>query len=475
MFDIKKDMERTWNVIKFTCGLMADSSELIECVCKVFAESKMSTEESNTFYSVYDHNYLNDLKREKSSQSVDPFNNSEICCMNNSKSELGNNCSLYYFYGTNEYIKYTKIQTDQPHCRQSTKPCGIVVINEAISTSFMRTTSDACSLISQPIKCIQIHGHSNYKNSLFSNEPLGEGLYYDSDSDMEQDPLFPIVPVKPLVQIRRFSRFQNNTTFLNFCPGATASFINCDLGRKNLKLFTDSLKNSTALSKLFLHNCEKVPETFFSLLANKRNLIHLQVTFRWSFQDTCLNLATELRHLINLEVLALKGVFLQQNSIAMKFMHSMTTLRGLRVLSLKRCHLLPPTVIELMKILTNCPLEELHLSHNNLLGVFHELSLLTDHSYQFLKRIEIRGAVLSKGDILGLARFIEDHRLPLIEKIDMQGNDLLKKQDALKNLAKTCEYLFKTRPCSVVVCADELEQELRERRYSCLQATNHGI
>ena len=276
------------------------------------------------------------------------------------------------------------------------------------------------------------------------------------------------------VQNQGFSRSQDSTTFLNFCPGAEVSFINCQLGWENLKLFAYSLKNCTALSKLSLRNCESLPETFFSLLESNRNLIHLQVTFRWSVDDTCLELVTELRHVINLKVLALKGVFLEQNSISMRFIHNISTMRCLRSLSLKRCHLLPPTVIKLMKILTKCPLEELTLSDNNLSGVFHELSLLPDVSYQFLKQIEVRRAVLSKDDILGFTRFIEDVRLPLIENIDMQCNDLLKKQDALESLAQICEHQFKTRPCTVVVCAEEFEKELKEKRYSCLRAMNHG-
>ena len=165
-------MERNWNVIKFTCGLMGDSSELIQSVCKVFAEHKMSIDENNrhSFGYLYDHSYLQDLSLESSPQCTDPFNNSEICCMSNNKSALGENCSLDYFYGTGEYMKYIKIHTDQRQCRQGTKPCGIV-INEANSSSFMYTTFNACSLISQPIKFIQIHGYRDYKISLESNVP----------------------------------------------------------------------------------------------------------------------------------------------------------------------------------------------------------------------------------------------------------------------------------------------------------------
>ena len=59
---MKRDMERNWNVIKFTCGLMVDSSALIETVCKVFAEHKMSTGKCNesSFAYLYDHSYLRD-------------------------------------------------------------------------------------------------------------------------------------------------------------------------------------------------------------------------------------------------------------------------------------------------------------------------------------------------------------------------------------------------------------------------------
>ena len=247
------------------------------------------------------------------------------------------------------------------------------------------------------------------------------------------------------------------------------NFINCHLDWENLELFTGSLKNCTALSKLSLCNCDNLPETVFSLLERNRNVINLQVTCCRSFQDTFHKLVTELKHLNRLKVLVFESVFLERNIMEMAFLHSMTRLKCLRFLSLKGSNLLPPTVIELMKILTECPLEELTLSDNNLSGVFRELSLLADVSYQLLKQIKVRRAILSKDDILGLARFIEDFRLPLIEEIDMQWNDLLKKQDALESLAQTCEYLFKTRPCRVVIGGNELEKELEEKRYSCLR------
>ena len=122
-------MELYWNVIKFTCGLMSDSSELIQSVCKVFVEHKMSIDENNrhSFVYLYDHQYLKDLSLERSPQCIDPFNNREMCCMNNSKSELGENCSLYYFYGTDEYLKYTHIPKRSQNIQNGTKPCGIVI------------------------------------------------------------------------------------------------------------------------------------------------------------------------------------------------------------------------------------------------------------------------------------------------------------------------------------------------------------
>ena len=38
IFRLPEDMERHWNVIRFTCGLMVDSSLLIERICEKFVD-----------------------------------------------------------------------------------------------------------------------------------------------------------------------------------------------------------------------------------------------------------------------------------------------------------------------------------------------------------------------------------------------------------------------------------------------------
>ena len=461
MFDIKRDMERNWNVIKFTCGLMADSSELIETVCKVFAEQKMSTDEENkySFGYLYDHHYLKDLSLERSPQSVDPFNNSEICCMNDSKSELRENCSLYYFYGTYEYMKYTDVAINLPSRKSSTKPCGII-IKAANSPSCMSTALNACALIAQPIKLLEVE----------------EPHYYDTDREfcfvnvcaVEEEPYLRVPKWRKQGQkvIDSLDCWENKT----FCPTAVASFKKCNFKRTrdNLEVITNSLKRFRNLSKLFLYKCKNIPETVFSILETNRGLTHLEIKSNDRSQESFPKLVAELKHLKCLEVLILHGVVLTDKVMAAAFIVGMAKLRFLYFVSLHKCYMQPQTVAALMKIITKCPLSKLNLSDNNLSGVFHELSRLPTVRYQHLWRIDLVKCDLQKFDIIGLARIIKDGRLPDLEQINLHKNyGAFDKEDALEILAQTCESIFKLQPIWVQAPVGE---KLRKKRYSCLEA-----
>ena len=79
-------MKRHWNVMKFTCGLLVDSSFFIVRICEQFVDVLKNTTfdvwNEKSYQFLYNYAYLADLVREKSSTSVDPLRNSVICCMN---------------------------------------------------------------------------------------------------------------------------------------------------------------------------------------------------------------------------------------------------------------------------------------------------------------------------------------------------------------------------------------------------------
>ena len=149
-------MEENWNVLKFTCGLLENSSMLIEKICNTFCDifSKFMNREHSTVYlrSVL---LLDDLNRERSNISVSPYCNSVICCTSKSHRELHRNRRLYFInsIGYNILVE----ASDSPFGQSITKPCcvNIVTVDE---TSVTRAL-EACSKIKQPIEYLGIRGY----------------------------------------------------------------------------------------------------------------------------------------------------------------------------------------------------------------------------------------------------------------------------------------------------------------------------
>ena len=114
-------------------------------------------------------------------------------------------------------------------------------------------------------------------------------------------------------------------------------------------------------------------------------------------------------------------------------------------------------------------LAETCLSNNSLCGVYRDLSLVPTISYQCLEVLGLRG-VLRKDDILGLARLIDESRLPVLKIINMEDNyELVNTEGALEILAQSCERIFKRTPCRVKVPGAVVGEKLRKKRYNCLQ------
>ena len=334
----------------------------------------------------------------------------------------------------------------------------------------MITALNACSRITQPIKFLEVEEPYNYDTDPCS--PFVNCARY----------LINIERIMQRVRERKYDPFINleglqqeekceypDGDFLVFCTGAVAIFNKCDFKEDRLKIFTASLKRCATLSKLYLHACRNIPETFFSLLEANTSLTHLVVINNDRLQQTFSKLIAKLKHLKNLKVLALEGMFLGAKPFAAAFMSSMKKLQRLESLSLHECFLEPQTVMELMKILTKCPLERLELSNNSLSGVYHDLSRIPTVSYQCLVVLGLSG-VLRNDDILGLARMIDESRLPVLKIINMEDNyELVNTDGALEILAQTCERIFKRAPCRVKVPGAVVGEKLRKERYNCLQ------
>ena len=118
--------------MKFTCGLMEDSSVLIERICEEFVDILKNTtfdvwyEKSCQFF--YNYTYLAELNREKSSVSLDAFHNSVICCLNRRSSVLSKKCQCYYFYGIDRFENYrADVKTIVQHTLTGKpEPCAII-------------------------------------------------------------------------------------------------------------------------------------------------------------------------------------------------------------------------------------------------------------------------------------------------------------------------------------------------------------
>ena len=140
IFNIEDDMERHWNVLKFTCGLMEDSSLLIERVCQAFVEIATRPNPRQSFCQLYGCLYLKDLHREKSAVSINPFNNAHLCYNNHRCVAVlcayieNSNCELYYFNGWDkgesideECPWWEHLSSKRTNQVEQLKPCSVVI------------------------------------------------------------------------------------------------------------------------------------------------------------------------------------------------------------------------------------------------------------------------------------------------------------------------------------------------------------
>ena len=478
-------MERHWNVLKFTCGLMEDSSLLIERVCQAFVEIATRPKPRQSFCQLYGCLYLKDLHREKSAVSINPFNNAHLCYNNRRCIAVlcayieNSNCQLYYFNG---WDKGESIDEERPWWEHLSskrtnqvehfKPCS-VVIHQGLSVP----TIDW--FIRQPIKNLLIFGEysqqSDYNDvGARQGNPLNALVVYaESTHSLRDENIsaelygldFRIRKVKhPSVQgSESVSGFTNISEplkpsfgFGNQLESATGYLewrrdpvsrpvgifkfdylrvavfhkLNCPA------LLADSLCHCTMLTHL---TCVKCRHLKFNTLGKNKELKELTVVSCSLRLNTEAELYAQLRHLKQLEQISFKGMKYMKHVVKIMIEIGTFSLTSLKKLSLEDCMLTTATAVALMKSLVQCPLVEIDLSNNFLFGFIKELHQKPDVAFRHLERMNCKISDLLKADTMALARLVSENRLPVIKTVFMKGNILANDKAVSEELKKSCE------------------------------------
>ena len=351
-------MKRHWNVIKFTCGLMVDSSLLIEKICEQFVDILKNTtfdvwfERSYQF--LYNYTYLADLVKEKSSLSLHPYRNSVICCMNSRYSVLSQPCQCYYFYGADSFQNYrteSMAATVQQVTKSEAEPCTVFIRETRDSPFFMQTAQRAISLIKQPINCLIIEGAA--LADLFHAMPMR-----NPETSSEQSPKF--------------------STILDISDNAIVRFTACDFKGKYLKLFVNSINQCRTLQSFELVYCWNVDEKLISQLGQNQNLTTLTVRQcygRGLSPDGQTKLNEQIKFMRKLTHLVIHDMHLNTASVQSTC---------LRVVSLCGCKIYPREGLTLM-IERNDLCGIAHLQHNDKLPVLKQI-VLKAHEHQCTER-----------------------------------------------------------------------------------------
>ena len=267
-------MERHWNVIKFTCGLMVDSSLLIERICKelaVVVTSLFCPPDQETWkpvgqYMVFPHQdevvqvcahkeYLADLHREKSPNSVDPYNNREMCCINKENSVMHCNSKLYYFTelaGEIEHMLVPEQNVGKNREQNQGPPCS-VVIQEERSATFLEKVLTALLDIKQPIKFLCIDAQKEFSG--FDTSAVGLGFLR----------IPKIISKGPQIKFH--------------AQEAVAIFNNCNFKQKRLKMIVESFTDCTSFTMVKMFNCNGIPQHMLRSLPRNKQLKHVTISY----------------------------------------------------------------------------------------------------------------------------------------------------------------------------------------------------
>ena len=443
-------MERHWNVLKLTCGLMKDSSLLIEMICQAFVEIATRPTPRQSFCQLYGCLYLKDLDREKSAISRSPFNNSHLCYNNQTYFAAiyaeNSNYELYYFNGWDkgectdvkwEHLSKSKGTNQVEHL----KPCSVV-----IHQGLLFTTVDIYLLtmnwyIKQPITNLLIFGENSQQsdcNNLYvqpgipvtslagstesthslsvkniSAEPYEPGFASSNLSAEPYEPSFVDRNQSELAmgQIGRRKRPVHRSVGILKLDNLTVGvFHKLDCS----DLLADSLCHCTMLTHLTYIKCR---DPRFDTLGKNKELMELTVENCSLSLSTEAELYAQLRYLNQLEQISFKGMKSVKQLARITREGAFSSLTSLKRLSLRDCMLTVPTAVALMESLVQCPLVEIDLSNNFLFGFIKQLHQKPDVAFRHLERMNCNNCDLLKTDTMFLARLISENRLPVIKTV----------------------------------------------------------
>ena len=502
-------MERHWNVLKFTCGLMEDSSVLIERICQAFVEIATTPKPRQSFCQLYGCLYLKDLHREKSAVSRNPFNNPHLCynnhrCMAAINAE-NRNYELYYFNGWDKGESIDEKWEQHSESKgtnqvEHLKPCS-VVIHQGLSTPMKTYLLTIDWFIRQPIKSLLIFGENSQQsdyndvgarqgNPLNASVVSAENVHLLRDENIYAEPYgldFGISKVKhrSVQGSESVSRFTNIsepfkpsfgignqpeaamgyierrrdpvsrsvvTLKLDYLRVAVFHKLNCS------DLLADSLCHCTMLTHLSYVKCRNLT---FDTLGNNKELRELTVENCLLRLNTEAELYAQLRHLKQLEHISFIGMkYMKQ--LARFTRAAAFSLTSLKRLSLQDCMLTTSSAVALMESLVHCSLVELDLSDNFLVGFIKELRRTPDVAFKHLERINYNNCDLLETDTMALARLVSENRLPVVKTIFMKGNILANHKAASEELENSCEHFRRRKGHRVQVYMDR-SNEMRKR------------
>ena len=470
-------MERHWNVLKFTCGLMVDSSVLIETICQAFVEIVTTPKPIQSLCQLYGCLYLKDLHREKSPISRSPFNNVHLCyntCRQVAAFFAGNrNYELYYFNGWDKGEspdeKWVQLsESKRTNQVKLLKPCS-VVIHQGLFTSMDIYLLRMNWFIKQPIKKLFIFGEIPRPldcNDVFVPQGIPLNTLAESTHSLRVKNIS-AEPYEPGFVIRNQS--ESATGHLErrrHCVNRPVGMVRLDYLHVAVfhkldcwHILGESLCHCTMLTHLTYIRCR---DPRFDTLGNNKELRELTVESCSLGLSTEADLYAQLRYLNQLEQISFKGMKCEKQLTRITRAGTFPNLTSLKRLSLQDCMLTTPTAITLMKSLVPCPLVEINLSDNFLLGFFKELHQTPDVTFKHLESMNCNNCDLLKTDTMALAGLVSENRLPVIKTIFMKGNKLANDRAVLDDFKKSCKLYWRRKGHPLQVYMDK-SKDIRKR------------
>ena len=495
-------MERHWNVLKFTCGLMMDSSPLIERICQAFVEIATRPKQRESFGSLYSSLYLTDIEREKSANSLSPFFNVELCYNRLGHIQTNHavhfNHRLFYLNGwdINRLDQITEQHTEHHRAYEQISkvenltPCS-VVIHQGLREP-LEYLLTLCSYIIQPIKCLLVFGREERCSGYFASRPQASSIGVAIESVARSEPVRPVtesVLVGPETVSEPVARASFGSNVEMTTEEYEPTFHMKNISKSAISSFTRGLHpfnavNGEYLTIVVLHNvnCQYLSKSLneckqlihltyincinpsFGTLGNNKELAQITVEDCTMGMNAKAELFEQLQYLTKLTKISFRGMICPQFLAKLTNEGVISSFELLKSISLKKCFLTTPTVVALMKCLVQCPLVKLDLSNNFLDGFFRELHGTPDMTFKHLERIHCNNCDLRKTDTMALARLVSENRLPAVKSVIMKGNYLANDKVVSEELEKSCEHFRRRKGHRVQIYMDSSNETRKRKR-----------